>query len=257
MKLYEWPEKGEFVIATVKELKDFGVVVELDEYSNKRGFIHISELASGWVRHIRDYAREAQKIVCKVLKVDPGKLHIDLSLKQVSEHQRNERIQEWANEQKAEKLFAILAEKLNKDINSCYKEFGLQLVQKYGSLYGSFEDASAKGEKSLEEHGFRDTWIKSFVEVAKENIKLPEVEISGLIELSSSLPNGVNRVRDALLAAEESKYVTVHYIGAPKYRIVVRAGDYKVAEQELKKALERATKVIDQHTDKVSFTRER
>ncbi|MEW6069948.1 MAG: translation initiation factor IF-2 subunit alpha [Candidatus Thermoplasmatota archaeon] len=255
MKLSEWPEKNELVIATVKELKDFGVFVELDEYGNKRGFIHVSEVAPGWVRHIRDYVRENQKIVCKVLKVDLAKLHIDLSLKQVNEHQRNEKIQEWTYEQKAEKLFAIIAEKLNKDLNTCYKEFGIQLIQKYGSLYSSFEEAVAKGEQGLGELGFKGAWVKSFVEIAKENIKLPEVEISGVIELSSNLSNGINRIKEALLAAEKSEYVTIQYIGAPRYRIVVRAKDYKTAEQELKKAIERATNIIDPRTDRISFIR--
>ncbi|MDI6887660.1 MAG: translation initiation factor IF-2 subunit alpha [Candidatus Thermoplasmatota archaeon] len=253
MKLSEWPDKGELVMATVKELKDFGVFAELDEYGNKRGFIHISEIASGWVRHIQDYIRENQKVVCKVLKVDPAKLHIDLSLKQVNEHQRNEKIQEWTQEQKAEKLFAILAEKLNKDLSSCYKEFGLQLIREYGNLYLSFEDAAVGGEKGLEQRGFKGSWVKSFVEIAKENIKLPEVEISGVIEITSAL--GIERIKKALLAAEESKNVTIQYIGAPKHRIVVKAEDYKTAEQELKKALERAMEVINPRTDKISFTR--
>src|SRR5207249_3402763 len=82
--------------------KNFGAFVTLDEYENKEGFIHIAEVSSGWIKYIRDYVREGQKVVCKVLKVDTEKGHIDLSLKAVNEHQRREKIQEWKNEQKAE-----------------------------------------------------------------------------------------------------------------------------------------------------------
>lgn len=84
----EWPEKDEFVVCTVKELKTFGVFVGLEEYGGKEGLIHISAVSSGWVKHLRDYVREGQKIVCKVLHVDAQRGHIDLSLKAVKESQK-------------------------------------------------------------------------------------------------------------------------------------------------------------------------
>jgi len=37
----EWPEIGELVVATVNEIRDYGVYVMLDEYG-KEGFLHIS-----------------------------------------------------------------------------------------------------------------------------------------------------------------------------------------------------------------------
>jgi len=101
---YDWPDEGELVVCTVSNVKNFGAFVTLDEYESKEGFIHIAEVSSGWIKYIRDYVREGQKVVCKVLKVDKEKGHIDLSLKAVNEHQRREKIQEWKNEQKAENL---------------------------------------------------------------------------------------------------------------------------------------------------------
>ena len=115
---YEWPDEGELVVCTVTNVKNFGAFVTLDEYENKEGFIHIAEVSSGWIKYIRDYVREGQKVVCKVLKVDPDKGHIDLSLKAVNEHQRREKIQEWKNEQKAENLLGIVATRLGKTVNS-------------------------------------------------------------------------------------------------------------------------------------------
>src|SRR3989337_4504240 len=109
---YEFPEEAELVVCTVKDVKNFGAFVTLDEYEGKEGFIHIAEVSSGWIKYIRDYVREGQKLVCKVLRVDRDKGHIDLSLKAVNEHQKREKIQEWKNEQKAEKLLAISAERL-------------------------------------------------------------------------------------------------------------------------------------------------
>ena len=94
VKLTPYPEEGELVICTVRDVKGFGAFVLLTEYNNREGFIHVAEVATGWVKYIRDHVREGQKIVCKVLRVDPVKEHIDLSLKQVNEHAKKDKIQE-------------------------------------------------------------------------------------------------------------------------------------------------------------------
>ena len=64
-KASEFPEEGELVVCTVQNVKNFGAFVTLDEYGNKEGFIHVRDVATGWVKYIRDYVREGQKIVYK------------------------------------------------------------------------------------------------------------------------------------------------------------------------------------------------
>src|SRR5882762_11961032 len=135
---YDWPDEGELVVCTVTNVKNFGAFVTLDEYESKEGFIHIAEVSSGWIKYIRDYVREGQKVVCKVLKVDQEKGHIDLSLKAVNDHQRREKIQEWKNEQKAEKLLSIVAERLGKPVDALWQEFGYKLLDTFGTLYRAF-----------------------------------------------------------------------------------------------------------------------
>jgi translation initiation factor 2 subunit 1 len=257
MKLAKWPLQGELVVCTVKSIEDFGIIVELEEYQKRGGFIHLSEITSGWVKHIRDYAREGQKIVCKVLRVEKDKAYIALSLKQVTEAQKKDKIQEWKAEKKAEKLLELVAEKLNRTPDSCYKEFGYKLIQKYGSLYLSFESAAYDGIEELKSKGFKGDWLKSFVEIAKDNITLPLVEISQILEIGSERSNGVEKIKEALLAAEISRNVTVRYIGAPRYRITVKAPNYKLANQELEKAFEFAKKIIKSSGGWIKFIKEK
>ena len=69
MKYSGWPDPGELVVAKVDEIEDFGVFADLEEYEDKRGLIHISEVASGWIKNVRDHVREGQIVVCKVLDV--------------------------------------------------------------------------------------------------------------------------------------------------------------------------------------------
>lgn len=241
--LPEFPEEAELVVCTVKNVKNFGAFVSLDEYGEKEGFIHIAEVATGWIKYIRDYVREGQKIVCRVLRVDPSKGHVDLSLKQVNEHQKREKIQQWKNEQKAYKLLELVAERSGKDLKEFEQEHVGDLIEKFGTLYGAFEEA-VFDEKTVKEEGFTGDWVKTFVDVAKENIQPPFVDIDGFFEISCPLPDGIVHIREALTTAEKNKKaeVSIQYMGAPRYRLVVTAPDYKTAEEEMDGIVE---KVID------------
>ena len=73
-----YPEEGELVVGTVMKVQGFGAFVSLDEYPYKEGFIHISEIATGWVKRIRNHIKENQKVVCKVIHIDKSKDHVDL-----------------------------------------------------------------------------------------------------------------------------------------------------------------------------------
>lgn len=235
-RVAEFPEEGELVVCTVQNVKNFGAFVTLDEYGGKEGFIHVRDVATGWVKYIRDYVREGQKVVCKVLGVDSTKGHIDLSLKSVNEHQRREKVQQWKNETKAEKLLEIVASRLNKTIDQCWDEFGYLLVDKFGTLYGAFESCAMDSD-ALKEVGISGDWTEAFIEVAKENVTPPYVQIAGILELRSPASDGVDRIKAALKKGLEfSKDLRIQYVGAPRYRLVMSAPDYKSAEEALKEA---------------------
>ncbi|MBR2255438.1 MAG: translation initiation factor IF-2 subunit alpha [Candidatus Methanomethylophilaceae archaeon] len=230
-----FPENGELVVCTVKNVKNFGAFVTLDEYDDREGFVHVRDVTSGWVKYIRDFVREGQKIVCKVLGVDSSKGHIDLSLKSVNEHQKREKIQQWKNEKKAEKLVEIIAERMSISVDEAYDMFGNELLEEYESLYEAFEDAVSDTEGFLGD--FSGEWTDTFLEVARENVAPPTVSIDAILEMTSSAPDGMDRVRSALVAAldsAEGEQVEITCVGCPKYRIVVTAPEYKEAEETLK-----------------------
>ncbi|MEE9519163.1 MAG: translation initiation factor IF-2 subunit alpha [bacterium] len=258
MKSYgpEWPEESELVVCAVTKVKNFGAFVTLEEYGKKEGFIHIAEVARGWIKYIRDYIRENQKVVCKVLRVDADKGHIDLSLKAVNEHQRRDTIQEWKNAQKAEKLLELVTTRLKKDMEWAYDTFAGDLVEAFGSLYVAFEEA-AIDEGVLESEGFKGKWTEAFVAVAQENIVPPLVKIHGYLEISSTKPKGVVDIREVLTSVqkEDGASVVVQYIGAPRYRIVVEAPDYKTAEEALQAAVTQVTEGMEARGGEGTFHR--
>lgn len=72
-------EAGTIVEGTVVKITHYGAFVELPD--GKSGLVHISEIADTYVKDVRDYIKEQERIKVKVLGVnEKGKL--DLSLKQ-------------------------------------------------------------------------------------------------------------------------------------------------------------------------------
>jgi len=254
----EYPEEGELVVGTVVKVQNFGAFVTLEEYPGREGFIHIAEIATGWVKRIRNHIKEKQKVVCKVMHVDTGKDHVNLSLKRGNEHQKRYKIQEWKNSQKSEKLFEMAAKQIGKSVEQCYKDFANDLIKKYGTLYGAFEECAYDPE-TLKNDGFKGDWLKDFEEVAKTSISIPFVDIKGYISVTSWLPDGIKYIRDVLSEAEKSEYedveIQVKYIGAPQYIITVKAPDYKIAEDEMKKSVEKIKTSLKKHNGDCEFHR--
>ncbi|MEI7434113.1 MAG: translation initiation factor IF-2 subunit alpha [Methanomicrobiales archaeon] len=244
MKGEEWPEEGDLVVCTVQHVKDFVAFVSLDEYNGREGLIPISEIATGWIKYIRDHIREGQKVVCKVLNVDTSRGHIDLSLKDVNEHQRRETIREWKNESKASKWISFAAEASGGSAEA----IETALYKKYGDLYTAFEDIVMNGAGVVAELGLPETTVDALVAVAKENVRIPKVTVAGNIILTSPKPDGVNIIRRALRSAEPKiadVEIELTYIGAPAYRIKVTAPDYKTAEKAIERAASAAIGVVE------------
>ncbi|MEA3325593.1 MAG: translation initiation factor IF-2 subunit alpha [Euryarchaeota archaeon] len=243
----EWPSQGDLVVCTVAKVMDFGVFAELDEYGRKEGLIHISEVAAGWVKYIRDYLREGQKIVCKVLSVNPKRGHIDLSYKDVNEHQRRDKIQEWKSELRAEKWlsFAIGDETVERKLADT-------ILDSFGSLYNAFEETVMSGRPVLINAGIDEEYAIKIEEVAIENVKIPSVDITGFVDLTCPAPDGVDAIKRSLATAaivnDDHVALEISYVGAPRYRIHVTAPDYKLAERILKESAKRAIDEIE-HLD--------
>lgn len=255
-----WPNPGELVVCTVTKVVDFGAFVALDEYDNKEGLIHISEVASGWVKYIRDHVREGQKIVCKVLDVNPKRGHIDLSFKDVNEHQRRETIQLWKNDQKALKWLQFAADETKLDPKEL-EDLEDHIREEFGNLYAVFEEVvQSGGPQGLVKAGIPQNIADSINRIAHENVKVPSVDIAGYVDLLCPTSNGVEIIKKALKAAGtidggEGVTVDVTYVGAPRYRIHVIAPDYKKAEKVLTSAAKSAIDFVKKHEGEGEYHR--
>ncbi len=96
------------------------------------------------------------------------------------------------------------------------------------------------------------------IEEVSMKIKLPSVEIRGILELVDNSSNGVETIKNSLHGFEKADQnnVKILYVGAPKYRITVTAADFKSAEKTLKPILEDIQKNIEKNKGSFKFTRE-
>jgi len=139
----ELPEAGDLVLATVKQVTSHGAYVDLEEYHGAMGFLHVSELSTGWVRHIDRYVRVNLKIVLKVIRVNTVRREVDLSLRNVTGDERKKKIIEVKRDDKAKGIINIVKEKLQIDdaTNAKYVDV---LWDHFDDLYAGLEEVMKK-----------------------------------------------------------------------------------------------------------------
>jgi len=74
---------GQLVRGTITQLTTFGAFARLED--GIEGLIHVSELAEGRVAHPKNVVKEGDVLELKVIRIDPAKRRIGLSLKRVNE----------------------------------------------------------------------------------------------------------------------------------------------------------------------------
>jgi len=102
---------GHLVEGEVTKITNFGVFVRLE--SELEGLLHISELAERKVTNPEEVVAVGEKVVVKIIKVDPEARKIGLSLKEVTEEDliaRDEELERMRAEDAAEKAAQAAAE---------------------------------------------------------------------------------------------------------------------------------------------------
>jgi len=250
------PEAGEVVVCTVREITSHGIYVNLDQYYGTNGFLHVSEISTGWVRNIDRVAKVSQKLILKVIRVNRVRREIDLSLRQVTNEERRAKVIEWKREERAVAIIEAAKKRLGFD-DAHERELRHKLEDEFGSLYAALETAARKGEKAFVPLALSEKESRAIAEIASEKIIPPRYEVGALVEVSSRSPEGIEQVKKTLLAAAGSTSAEVHitYAGAPRYRVRITADDYKQAEKALDGVIEKIKDGVGKH-DAFSFKRE-
>jgi translation initiation factor 2 subunit 1 len=254
----DYPEQGELVLGTVKNIFNQGAFIDLDEYPGKRGMLHLTEISLKWVRNIRDYVKEDQKVVLVVLRLDPNRGHIDLSLRRVNDTQRKQKLQQVKQKQRATKLIEIASGELKMTPAELMDSVS-KAMSEYDSLYAGLEAVAADHAK-MDKLDLNEKVRKKLLELIVKSIKPPLVEITGYVEIRSFESDGIYAVKKALAEIKKHKQkdcdLELTYVSAPLYRVKVSAADYKTAEKAMKSAVDQGIKYVESNRGQGMFHRE-
>ncbi|MDH3676727.1 MAG: translation initiation factor IF-2 subunit alpha [Nitrosopumilus sp.] len=254
-EIQEMPEQGEIVLATVTKVMDHGAYVTLDEYDGIQGFLHISEIAPGWIRSINRFVKENEKKVLLVKKVNLKRGDIDLSLKQVSKDQKKHKLKEVKKFEKGKTLLKNVQEKTNlsdKEIEKLEDD----IYSKFDSVYDAFIEIGRNGIDSIKDLKLSKN-TASVIEEICSKIKLPSVEIRGIMKITNSKSNGIEIIKKTLLdVIKKDSSIDITYVGAPKYRLSIKSEDFKSAEKKLKPIVQEIQQSIEKKKGEFTFTRE-
>ena len=254
MQKKNMPEQDELVLATVKKVMDYGAFCSLDEYEGREAFLHISEVASRWIKNIREFLHEGQHIVARVYKFVPEKNQIDLSLKRVTDADRKRKLDLSKREKRGSMLLMVAAKKL-KVKKPEMDAVGAELVRKWGDTYAAFEGILDEGGKALGDLQINDAWKNMLATVATESMKRQRASVSVRLDLSSNEEKGIEIIKNAIMSAKAPPSIEANftYMGAPHYMLKVVADDYKGAEKELVKMAEHVCETLRKAKGKATY----
>ena len=213
-------QEGDVVLCTVDRI--VGTVVFVKIENNGEGSIVVSEIAPGRIRNLRDYVVPKKRIVCKILRIDNGNIH--LSLRRVTGKEKKEVLEQFQQEQKfASILRSILGEKTSQVIEE---------ITKQESLSDFLEDSkkdSAKLEKLIGKN--EADKILNILNTQKKKTAVVKKEFS----LKTTKPNGLSLIKN-ILSTNEAE---IGYISAGKYSIKIESGDLKKADNKINEILKK------------------
>jgi translation initiation factor 2 subunit 1 len=250
----EMPEIGEVVVVKVTKVLNYGVFADLLEYEGSTGFVHISQVASSWIKNIRNFVKENQIRAAKVLRIDQQKQQIDLSLEKVPARAQRRKIEEWKQLKRGQKLIELMAKEQKKTFDQAWQEVAEPLMDEYDSLYVAFEAIALDGESAAK--GVPKAWVKPLVSMVSKNIAVPRKTLKGTIELHSFDPDGVEVLKKTLAKAKTEvgkEEISLTYQGSNKFLVKVTSSDFKAAEKALNAFGETAVKLIEKAKGKGEF----
>ncbi|HDD46232.1 MAG TPA: S1 RNA-binding domain-containing protein [Candidatus Aenigmarchaeota archaeon] len=243
------PEVGELVVCKITKLNPNSAYAELLEYPEKNGIIHISEVASRWVKNIKEFLKLNQYVVCKVIYFD-GKM-VSLSIKRVRKEDASRKLDEFKKERRAEKMLEMAAKLINKTIDDVYREIGDVVENEFGS-FEKLIDIAMKNEDMLASKGISKEWIDAIKNIVEKSRTKKVYEVKCMLELFSYKPDGIELIKNVLKQAE-IRGVEIKYISAPKYMLIGRGENYKELKVSVTEICNRIVKEIERLGGKGKF----
>lgn len=209
-------EVGDLVLCTVDKIAGTAVFVKIE--GDGDGSIVTSEIAPGRIRNLRDYVVPKKRIVCKILRINQG--NIELSLRRVTQKEKKEVIERDKQEKSYINILkSSLGDKTDKTISK---------IKEKESIYDFFQ--SAKENSKVLDDFMDKKEAEKIIEILK-NQKQKKTEIKKEISLSTTLPNGIELIKNIL---GNIKDMEIKYLSAGRYSLRTTSSNPKQADNRLK-----------------------
>ncbi len=246
-----FPKRNDLVVATVKSVEEHGVTVSLDEYDGLEAYIPRSHVASGRIKDIRDFVKEGDKVVGRVIRADRRLGQVDLSLRYVSETEKREKLEEWKERNRVLSMLRLAAQRAGyRDLDSVSREAYEKLGAYYKNPLDALEDVIYEGAEPLIKAGIDERLAEELKAIVEGQLKPPIYVKDLIVKVVSYASDGVERVRKILSRGLEASGadVDIYTAGAPRYVISIRSRDPKVvkrAASAILRAMEREVGASD------------
>lgn len=225
----DFPRRNELVVATVKRVEEHGVIAELEEYDGLEAYIPRGHVASGRIKDIRDFVKEGDRVVGRVIRADRARQQVDLSLRYVSKDQAERKLREWKERSRALSLIRVAAMRAGvRDPEGVAKRTLAKIEDAYESALEALEDALSHPDL-LGRLGVPRDVAERLIPLIREQLKPPLYIKEVTLRLISTAPNGVEIIRNALLRGTsiQSEKVSIEAFtaGAPRYVVRVSSRD--------------------------------
>ncbi len=226
-----------------------GAYVVLLEYENMEGLILSTEVTKKRVKLVNKFLKMGKKETMMVIRVDKDKRYIDLSKKKVL---ATDAIVSEKHFKKAKMVHNILkqvATKLECTLLELYEKFGWDLYDKYTHAFDAFRLIMNDPEQVFAHIDITDEQKKALIEAISRKMAPSAVKIRCDFELTCFTYEGIDAIREALLAAkkavsDEQIPIAFKMIAPPLYKCECQTLEKVRGIQKLEEALEIIEKTI-------------
>ncbi len=235
--MIEYPKINELVICKVTKITNYGVFVELLEYNNIEGFIHISQVSSTWIKNIHNHVKLNQIRASKVLHVDVSKNQVDLSFNRVAAVDEKRKISDYRLFKRAQGILVTIAKQLEIDSDELWEKIAEPLLEVENNLYTGFVNLIKYGPEKYSD--LDEKLTPKVIDILSKNITIKEKIITGVLKVSCLKEDGAKIIREGCTASlKNKKNVSMIYVGPGRFAIKISGIDYKHVSKDFKQITE-------------------
>ena len=246
-----FPGIKDVVLCKVKKILPHAVFVDLIEYENLEGMIHISELASRWTRNINEIVALNKVIVCRVEKIDEEKGYIDLSKKRVTSGEEKTKKDQIQKENHIERIIEHVLKKNKLELKDFYDKQGYELIKEYGSLH-IFYETYLNDPNILSKLKFSKAVIDELKEAFQAIVQKSRINEKKIMKFYANGEKGLENLKKFVKELSEindnDSKLGIKYMNSPEFLFMINSSTYKKAATFFEKITAKAKELSQKYS---------